>query len=75
MSFDEIKTGTIKRIFRDKGFGFIKAEDSSDIFFHMNDVVDPGFDKLKAGMSVNYLIGQGRKGPEAKSIVAIPDKQ
>lgn len=76
MSVDDIKTGTIKKIFRDKGFGFIKTEDSDDkdMFFHAREVVDPEFDKLRIGMSINYLVGKSRRGPEAISIVAIPNK-
>jgi cold shock CspA family protein len=75
MSVDEIKTGTIKKKF-EKGYGFIQEEDSEkDMFFHAREVVDPGFEKLRIGISVNYLIGKSKKGPEAISIVAIPDKQ
>ncbi|MBP1925848.1 cold shock CspA family protein [Sedimentibacter acidaminivorans] len=76
MSCEDIKTGTIKCVLKEKNFGFIKPDDSeNDIFFHENQVVDPGFEDLKKGMSVNYLIGiDNRKRPMATSVVAIPDK-
>jgi cold shock CspA family protein len=27
-------TGTIKRVFKDRGFGFIRTSDGQEIFFH-----------------------------------------
>ncbi len=47
-------TGTIARLVRDRGFGFIKGEDGQDIFFHATSVKDGSFDQLSEGQSVSY---------------------
>jgi cold shock protein len=57
--------GTIVRIM-DKGFGFIKTDDSDkDLFFHSNEVQDTDFNSLKEGDSVEFEITEGEKGPQA----------
>ncbi len=69
---DEIKTGTIKRMFFKKGFGFITdSETNEDIFFHVTGCVEPIFDKLKEGMEVNYLESTRNERPIAIGIVEI----
>ena len=44
--------GTIKRIMRERGFGFILAEDGREIFFHRSELQDVDFDKLEEGDTV-----------------------
>ena len=39
--------GTIKRVMKDKGYGFIKVEDSREIFFHKSAL---------QGLDINGLI-------------------
>ncbi len=47
--------GTIKRVIRDRGFGFIQVEGSSgDIFFHSSAVEQPTFDELEEGLQVEF---------------------
>lgn len=58
----ETKTGTIKRIVKDRGFGFIRNdEDHDDLFFHLSELVGVKFEQLEPGMRVAYFIGE-RKG-------------
>ena len=48
-------TGKITRLVRDRGFGFIKASDSSEeIFFHSSSVDDTTFDELSEGQEVEF---------------------
>lgn len=69
---EEIKTGTIKRIFNKKGYGFITDEETNkDIFFHCTNCVDPIFDELKEGRGVNYLESTRDERPIAISVVGI----
>jgi len=59
-------TGTIAKVFEDKGFGFIKRDDAQgDIFYHAREVFEDGFDNLKVGDKVSFEIGEGQKGPMA----------
>lgn len=56
--------GTVKFFNTQKGFGFITPEDGgSDIFVHANNI-ESG-EPLQEGQRVEYMIGKGRKGPEA----------
>lgn len=51
----ETKKGIITGINPKRYFGFILGEDGKEIFFHAMGVVNPDFEKLKAGYSVEYL--------------------
>ena len=47
--------GTIKRIVRDRGFGFILVDgETSEVFFHSNDVEGTTFDELNEGQQVEF---------------------
>jgi len=60
--------GTIKKIM-DRGYGFIKAEQEEDIFFHRNDVEGVEFNSLREGQEVEFEQGQGRNGrPQAVKV-------
>ncbi|MEK9158060.1 MAG: cold shock domain-containing protein [Patescibacteria group bacterium] len=69
-----MSTGTIKRMVKDKGFGFIEPADKSeveqgkDLFFHTTAVVDGSFDSLNEGQQVSYVKGDGPKGPQATEV-------
>jgi len=60
--------GTIKRMVRDKGFGFVAADDGVEYFFHQSACVDTRFDELREGQAVTFSKGQGPKGPRAESV-------
>jgi CspA family cold shock protein len=61
-------TGTVKFFNEQKGFGFINPDEGgNDLFIHISNV-DPSEGLLKEGQKVSYEIGQGRKGPEARSV-------
>ncbi len=53
--------GTIKRLM-DRGFGFIKTEDETDLFFHRNALEGVEFNSLSEGQEVEFEKGQGRDG-------------
>ena len=44
--------GIIKRVMKDRGYGFIKVEDGREIFFHMFDLLGLGFSGLLKGVTV-----------------------
>ena len=53
----------------DKGYGFIKTEDSDkDLFFHSNEVQGTDFNSLKEGDEVEFEVTEGQKGPQAVKV-------
>jgi len=60
--------GTVKRIMRERGFGFILAEDGRETFFHRSELQDLDFDELKEGDRLEFNITKGNKGPQATDI-------
>lgn len=60
--------GTVKRIMRERGFGFILAEDGREIFFHRSELQDVDFDKLEEGDHLEFTVTKGDKGPQATDI-------
>ena len=66
--------GTIRRLM-DRGFGFIKAEDETDLFFHRNDLEGVEFSSLSAGQEVEFEKGQGRDGRPAAVKVRLVETQ
>ena len=64
-----MQKGTIVKLFRDKGFGFIKIEgENKELFFHANDIENHEFDNLKEGEALEFEVIEGRKGPQASNI-------
>ena len=60
--------GTIKRVVRDRGFGFIRSTDGQEVFFHRNGLQQMDFDSLKEGSTVEFEIEQSEKGPRASNV-------
>ena len=58
-------TGKIKKLVRDRGFGFISDTDGREVFFHQSSLVGIAFDALKEDESVEFDIEQSDKGPRA----------
>ena len=64
-------TGTVKFFNDEKGFGFIAVENGEDIFVHFSNIEGTGRRSLAAGQEVEFEIGQGQKGLEAKNVKAV----
>lgn len=54
--------GTIKKLVPDRGFGFIKQEDSSDVFFHRTSVQEATFESLEEGQIVEFDLERDPRG-------------
>lgn len=65
----------VTRLFKDKGYGFIKATDGTEYYFHQNSVLHEHFDRLEPGTGVRFVGEMGRDGPQASTveIVEKPD--
>lgn len=58
-------TGTITRLVSQRGFGFIKPDESSDeLFFHSSAVESPTFDELSEGQTVEFETEPDPKQPQ-----------
>lgn len=62
--------GSIKKIVRDKGFGFIVPDDGSDdVFFHRSKLAPKVvFEDLREGDEVEFEVTKGEKGPQALNL-------
>lgn len=64
--------GTVKWFNPQKGFGFIKPDDSSpDVFVHISAVSAAGIDQLMEGQKVSYDIFQERGKSAAGNLKAL----
>lgn len=60
--------GTIKRLIRERGFGFITTEDGKEVFFHRSALAGEDFDSLEESASVEFDLETGPKGPRATNL-------
>lgn len=62
-------TGTVKWFNSDKGYGFIAREEGDDVFVHRSNIADGGdYAILEEGQTVEFEVGPGRKGEEARNV-------
>ena len=66
--------GTIKAIL-DRGFGFIKTGEDTEIFFHRSELQNVTFDNLRQGQEVEFELGQGSDGRSRAVGVRIVETQ
>jgi CspA family cold shock protein len=68
---NDMAQGTVKWFNASKGFGFITAEDGTDVFVHHTVIQGGGFKSLAEGDKVSFDIEQGPKGPKAVNVVKL----
>ena len=61
------ESGTVKWFNDAKGFGFIKRENSKDVFVHYTSI-QGGSQSLSEGQQVEFEVVQGEKGPAAENV-------
>jgi CspA family cold shock protein len=65
-------TGTIKRLVRDRGFGFIQVSDTTEeVFFHRSAADSPTFDELKEGQQVEFETEPDPRQPQRSRAIHV----
>jgi CspA family cold shock protein len=60
--------GKVKKVVKEKGFGFISPDSGPELFFHKTGVVDGTFESLVSGDQVEYDATNTTKGPRAENV-------
>ena len=60
--------GKIKKMVRDRGFGFIRGDDGKEVFFHRSGLNAAEYDVLNEGDSVEYVVQEGPRGSRAENV-------
>ena len=60
--------GTVKWFNAEKGFGFITAENGSDVFVHFSALAMDGFKSLEDGQAITFDMEKGNRGPQAVNV-------
>jgi CspA family cold shock protein len=61
-------TGKIKKLVRERGFGFISDTDGREVFFHQSSLVEVDFNALSEDQQVEFEVEKSEKGPRAINI-------
>lgn len=60
--------GKIKKMVRDRGFGFIRGDDGKEVFFHRSGLNAAEYDGLNEGDTVEYVVQEGPRGARAENV-------
>jgi CspA family cold shock protein len=64
-----MRTGSIVRLVRDRGFGFIRTEDGQEVFFHATGVTGTTpYDNLNEGQSVSFDVERDTRGRGERAV-------
>ena len=61
-------TGKIKKLVRERGFGFISDTDGREVFFHQSSLIEAQFDALTENQDVTFEVETSPKGPRAVNV-------
>src|SRR5690625_2208081 len=65
-------TGKVKWFNGEKGYGFIEQDDGgADLFVHFSAIQGDGYRNLYEGDLVEFEVGQGQKGPQARDVTVL----
>jgi cold shock protein len=79
VSFDEesiVPEGIVRWFDPDRGFGFIaRGDDAEDLFVHASEIVsDHSVKLLREGQVVEFEVGEGDRGPQARRVRVTGDR-
>ncbi len=65
--------GRIKKLVRDRGFGFVRGDDGKEVFFHRSGLGTNDYDSLSEGDVVEYVVQEGPRGARAENVRAVSE--
>ena len=65
--------GKIKKLVRERGFGFVRGDDGREVFFHRSGLGPADYDALSEGDVVEYVVQEGPRGARAENVRAISE--
>jgi predicted RNA-binding protein YlqC (UPF0109 family)/cold shock CspA family protein len=66
--------GKIQRLFEDRDYGFIEADDGRSIYFHISSLKGVGIQSLSPHQPVEFVVEEGIKGIRAVKVVPMNRK-
>jgi len=66
--------GSIRRIFREGGYGFIRLDGGEDVYFHRHALHQLAFEALRPGLPVEVEVERGEEGPQASSVFPVGER-
>jgi len=60
--------GKIKKLVRDRGFGFISDTDGREVFFHQTSLIETNFSALTEDQEIEFEVEKSDKGPRAINV-------
>ena len=66
--------GKIKKLVRDRGFGFVRGDDGKEVFFHRSGLGATDYDSLSEGDAVEYVVQEGPRGARAENVRALTEE-
>jgi CspA family cold shock protein len=65
--------GKVKKLVRDRGFGFVRGDDGKEVFFHRSGLGASDYDSLSEGDVVEYVVQEGPRGARAENVRAVAE--
>ncbi len=65
--------GKIKKLVRDRGFGFVRGDDGKEVFFHRSGLGSTDYDSLSEGDVVEYVVQEGPRGARAENVRSVSE--
>ena len=66
--------GRIKKLVRERGFGFVRGDDGKEVFFHRSGLGATDYDSLSEGDAVEYVVQEGPRGARAENVRGVTDE-
>ena len=66
--------GRVKKLVRDRGFGFISDTDGREVFFHQSGLVESSFNVLSIDQQVEFDVEKSDKGPRAINVHVVVEE-
>jgi len=67
-------SGTVARLFTDRGYGFILTENGEEVYFHRNALHELDFVSLGLGFPVELEIEHAARGPQASRVFPVGER-